>query len=184
MGRRSDFARVPHDLYRTIDPRVVAALAPFVDPDQTFAEPCVGQGDLMYALEAVGLQCDYSDDLPTDALQLTADDVESCELIITNPPWTRSLLHQMIEHFSGLRPTWLLFDAPWMHTAQSAPYMRYCRAIVSVGRLIWIPGTTMSGKDDCCWYLFDRQQVLGRGPIFYGRKHDELELSALQQAAE
>jgi hypothetical protein len=43
---------------------------------------------------------------------------------ITNPPWTRELLHPMIEYL-----------------VQSSSYSSwtYCRKIVSVGRVKWIP---------------------------------------------
>jgi hypothetical protein len=53
-------------------------------------------------------------------------------------------------------PTWLLFDADWMHTRQSAPFMPHLRKIVSVGRVKWIPDSPFTGKDNCCWYLFDQ----------------------------
>ncbi len=78
------------------------------------------------------------------------------DVIITNPPWTRSILHPMIEHFSAMRPTWLLFDADWVHTKQAAPYLPYLRKIVSVGRVKWIPDSPHTGKDNCAWHLFDQ----------------------------
>ena len=37
----------------------------------------------------------------------------------------------MIEHFTSLRPTWLLFDADWMHTKQSQPFLPLLRKIVA-----------------------------------------------------
>lgn len=89
------------------------------------------------------------------------------DCFITNPPWSRLILHPIISFLSAQHPTWLLFDADWAHTRQSAPYMAYCRKIVSIGRLIWIPGTTTSGKDNCAWYLFDQHAT---GPtVFVGR---------------
>ena len=91
------------------------------------------------------------------------------DYIITNPPWTRTLLHEMIVLFSDLLPTWLLFDADWMHTVQSSPFKDRLVKVVSVGRLIWIPGTTMTGKESCCWYLFDKPKR-GRIAKFYGRE--------------
>ena len=51
-----------------------------------------------------------------DALLLDAADVAGADAIITNPPWTRELLHPLISHFQQLKPTWLLFDADWCHT--------------------------------------------------------------------
>ena len=77
------------------------------------------------------------------------------DCFITNPPWSREILHPMIVHFARQHPTWLLFDADWMHTRQSAQYMPLLRKIVSVGRVKWIPDSPFTGKDNCCWYLFD-----------------------------
>ena len=56
--------------------------------------------------------------------------------------------------FRNFRPTWLLFDADWAHTKQARPYLKYCDKIVSVGRVKWIPDSKMTGKDNCAWYLF------------------------------
>jgi hypothetical protein len=63
-------------------------------------------------------------------------------------------------------PTWLLFDADWVHTKQSAPFMPYCRKIVSVGRVRWIEGTKMTGKDNVAWHLFTAEEGTTE---FYGR---------------
>ena len=105
MGKRSNFERIPKDLYRTFDPRAV-----------------------------------------------------------------RPLLHDLIAHLSSLAPTWLLFDADWMHIQKSRPLMPYCHAIVSVGRCRWIPDTTDDGKDNAAWYLFDQTRPrLASGPVFLGR---------------
>ena len=73
----------------------------------------------------------------------------------------------MIEHFSNLIPTWLLFDADWMHTKQSRPYLQYLHKVVSVGRIKWFGNTT--GKDNCVWYLFDRTNK--KPTEFHGRKN-------------
>ena len=89
------------------------------------------------------------------------------DLCITNPPWDRKLLHPFIEGWMQMCPTWLLFDADWMHTKQSAILMSYCVKVVSVGRVKWIEGSKSVGKDNCCWYLFD---ALDDTPTeFYGR---------------
>ena len=53
------------------------------------------------------------------------------------------------------RPTWLLFDADWMHTKQSSDYIPVLKKIVSIGRVKWIEGSKSVGKDNCCWYFFD-----------------------------
>ena len=68
-----------------------------------------------------------------------------CEYIITNPPWNRKILHPMIEHFADFKPTWLLFDADWIHTKQSIPYLTMLKKVVSIGRVKWIEGTKSVG---------------------------------------
>ena len=61
----------------------------------------------------------------------------------------------MIEYFTAFRPTWLLFDADWIHTKQSIEYLPLLKKIVSIGRVQWIVDSKSTGKDNCCWYLFD-----------------------------
>lgn len=87
--------------------------------------------------------------------------------IITNPPWTRAVLHPMIAHLSSLRPTWLLFDADWPHTRQASELMLRCERIVAIGRVKWIEGSPHTGKDNCAWYLF--RNGAGGAARFYGR---------------
>ena len=161
MGKRSDFTRRKNDLYETFDPRAVAALKPHLDLAAHFAEPCAGRGLLVDQLTAIGITCVWAADVEPGRDDIHENDATTCgagdiDLFITNPPWTRSLLHDIIVNLSDKKPTWLLFDADWMHTKQAAPYMNRLRAVVSVGRLKWIPGTKMDGKDNCCWYLFDK----------------------------
>ena len=101
-----------------------------------------------------------------DAMDI--EDAESdVDFFITNPPWSRDVLHPMLMHLSAILPTWLLFDADWMHTKQAAPYLAYCKKIISVGRVKWIPGSRYTGKDNAAWYLFESD---ASGSVeFYGR---------------
>ena len=172
MGKRSDFKRVARDAYDT-PLEAVMALIPHVNAGQTFAEPCAGAGKLRdHLVQNAGMISVDAFDIEPRGPRIQRGDALSrrvrseADVIITNPPWDRSLLHQMIEVFRMQRPTWLLFDADWMHTRQSTPLMRYCSAIVSVGRVKWMPGTTMTGKDNCCWYQFTHRPYR---PQFFGR---------------
>lgn len=177
MGKRSNFKRRPQDKYRSFDPRAAATLAPHLPLGCKFWEPCAGAADLIKTLQPYGPECIVATDIAPecegvyrlDALTVTREDVESTGVshIITNPVWTRVILHQMIELFSAMRPTWLLFDADWVHTIQASPYLgRLCK-VVSVGRLCWIEGTNQSGKDNVAWHLFDARHT---GPTeFIGR---------------
>ena len=63
----------------------------------------------------------------------------------------------MIFHLTSLKPTWLLFDADWMHTRQSAIFQKMLKKVVSIGRIKWIKDSKSTGKDNCCWYLFDEK---------------------------
>lgn len=138
-----------------------------------FYEPCAGDGALIDQLESRGHLCvSASDVVPLASRIDVADARDLSEVvdgakIITNPPWDRALLHALIVRFSDLAPTWLLFDADWPHTSQAIPYLPRLRKIVSVGRLRWIEGTSMSGKDNCAWYLFDKP-LPDAPPVFYG----------------
>ena len=193
MGKRSDFTRLDKDFYRTIDPRAVEALLPFLNPETRFWEICAGQGDLLNELEKYSHTCTYAcdnnlelfeaNDMPSRIMFANAfsicydrsDLVDKYDCIISNPPWTRDILHQLIEYITdkSKKPVWFLFDADWAHTKQSAMLIhRYCTDIVSIGRLKWIPNTTMSGKDNCCWYCFNANKTQGDPPLFHGRKYE------------
>ncbi len=173
MGKRSNFARVERDFYRT--PReAVAPLLPHLPADFSFVEPCAGDGALVRHIESPDRRCVWAFDIAPQSEDVRAFDAFDMrlltwgppDLIITNPPWDRSILHPMIHHFARQRPTWLLFDADWIHTKQSAPFMPLLRAVVSVGRVKWIPDSKMTGKDNCAWYHF----VPGDSPaVFHGR---------------
>lgn len=170
MGKRSNFERVERDFYPT-PKAAVLPLIPHLPRLVRFWEPCAGDGALIKAMPCWAMCVACSDIDPrgldgwmqqADALSVDMSAVEMAEAdhIITNPPWDRKTLHPMIEHFSAMRPTWLLFDADWIHTKQSAPFMPWLHKVVSVGRVKWIPGSKMTGKDNCAWHLFD-QNVSG-----------------------
>ncbi len=186
MGKRSNFPKVARDLYQTIDPRAVAPLLPHLAPHTKFAEPCCGEFFLIIQLERAGHRCYWASDIEDrwskmpphgvalkgnveDALALTTP-LKQADCIITNPPWTRTkknpILHKMIEHFRNQNKAWLLLDANWAFTKQSSEYMKYCSKFIAVGRVIWIPGTKVTGKEDAAWYCFEMEPC---ETIFYGR---------------
>jgi hypothetical protein len=173
MGKRSSFERVPRDFYPT-PAEAVIPLLPQLTRGTRYIEPCAGALDLVKHLKVAGLSCVGAYDIAfgggwgsgTDATTAKFPrDIADC--FITNPPWSRGVLHPLILNLSAQMPTWLLFDADWMHTRQSAPFMPFLRKIVSVGRIKWIPDSPFTGKDNCCWYLFDQTsdepaQFIGR----------------------
>lgn len=171
MGKRSSFERVERDFYPT-PYEAVAPLMKHLGDRVVFDEPCAGNGALVNHLVERGHICWWAGDIKpmADGIhQVDAFDYvhRGSDCIITNPPWDRSILHPMITHFSDMAPTWLLFDADWMHTRQSSQFMERLVKIVSVGRVKWIPDSKMTGKDNCAWYLFDKPH--NEGVKFYGR---------------
>lgn len=199
MTKYSDFDKIPQDQYFT-PVEAVAPLIPWLPANSTFYEPCAGDGRLVDHLETLGsnLRCvGYSDLDPEsaretaddffngaartnvrtlNALEITQDDLNGARMIITNPPWTRTkasgyLLHEMIERFSNLAPTWLLFDASWANTRQAVPLLNRCTDILPIGRVKWFPNTDQSGKKDACWYRFIHPDLRTRAaPYFHGWK--------------
>ena len=171
MGKRSDFERNPRDYYKT--PReAVLPLLPHLNKDESFDEPCAGDGQLAQILINEGYTCESVSDIEPQNDHIPQADVFKIksvvgDIFITNPPWDRTILHPLISHLSYMAPTWLLFDADWMHTKQSIPYMQLCQKIVSIGRVKWFPETTMTGKDNCCWYYFTKD--VSYSPYCYGR---------------
>ena len=196
MGKRSDFDKLDKSQYLTPEAAFLP-LVPFLPKGgYFFAEPCAGDGRLANYVEAYthgsarwlsdidpygarrtadavfgGHQ--RTDVFKKNALGITVGDLKDIDMVITNPPWERNkandyILHRLIDHFAYMIQTWFLFDADWMHTVQAQPYLdRYCTRIVSVGRVKWMPGTTMTGKDNAAWYEFRPDGT--RPPIFYGR---------------
>lgn len=175
MAKRSDFERVERDYYRTFDPKAGVALEPFVDVGIKYIEPFAGAGDLVNQLT-------YANCMAKTDIEPQADDIEKrdafcydkydfngVDAMITNPPWGRPILHKTIEHFAPIVPTWLLLDANWIWTKQAKPFIdKYLTDIVTIGRLKWIPNTTMSGKDDTAWLRFSADK--SEPTRFFGRE--------------
>jgi hypothetical protein len=167
MGRQKP--RKKNDFYPTIDHRAADALAAHLEPGTVYAEPCAGVGDLIHLLEQRGFVCDWGLELegPSEcrrnfwpigkgnALNLTHRDLGAATCFITNPPWSRGSLHALILHLARIAPTWLLFDASWMHTQQAMRFAGICTDVVSVGRLKFFRESRYDPPDDCAWYRFD-----------------------------
>jgi len=178
MGKRSNFERKPRDFYPTPYKAVVPLLR-HLRFDTVFVEPCAGDGALIDHLKQHNHECRFASDIKParyDIMKMDYTDIDryikdpSINTIITNPPWSRPILHDMIVKFSDQKNTWLLFDSDWAHTMQSIPFMDRCISIVSVGRVMWFDNTT--GKDNCSWYQFSKPSPLNITK-FYGRRSKE-----------
>lgn len=175
IGKRSDFTKRPKDKYYT-PVEGVTPLIPFLSGVQTFVEPCAGDGRLVRHLERHGLRCVRYSDLEPGSIFVRKDDALTAQFpdadaIITNPPWSRDILHALIKRFLDLgKPFWFLFDADWPYTVQKGEVrelLKHCSHIVAVGRLKWIEDSNMSGKDNSAWFRFYANHT--EGPRFYPR---------------
>ena len=172
MGKRSNFERNPRDYYPTPESAILPLL-PHLQPHMRFAEPCAGDGRLSKHLIKHGHACYWQSDIDpqsayvqqADALKIT-NPLKWADIIITNTPWDRKILHPMIEHFRTLNAAWLLLDADYAHTKQASQYLKYCSWIVSVGRIKWIDESKSTGKENACWYKFEMNPC---ETIFWGR---------------
>jgi len=181
VGKRSSFPRRKQDAYDT-PPEAVPALLRQLRPGASFIEPCAGAGHLATHLTRAGHRCVAAFDVkPRPSLGLVigrrdalkawvADCAGQADYFITNPPWTRAILHPLILSLAPVLPTWLLFDADWPHTVQAVPYLPLLHRIVAVGRLRWIEGSEHSAKDNAAWYLFDEPRLPGVEITFHGRR--------------
>jgi hypothetical protein len=164
MGKRSNFKRREADFYPT--PRAaVIPLIPHLRGIRNFAEPCAGDGALVRHLQGFGLRCVYSGDIRTGRDAFAVDSYGVADAIITNPPYTRDLMHRLIAHFQSIAPTWLLLEMDWASTRQAAPFMPSCSDIVAIGRVKWIEGSKHTGKDNYGWFRFDARHR--SDPIFH-----------------
>jgi len=132
MGKRSTFERRVNDAYPT--PRAaVLPLIPYLRGIRSFAEPCAGDGALVRHLESFGLRCVYAGDIRSGQDALAVEHYGAADVVITNPPYTRELMHRLVVHFQRIAPTWLLLELDWASTRQAAPFMPCCSDIVTVG---------------------------------------------------
>lgn len=183
MGKRSNFERIERDYY----PTPFEALEPLnhlLFPKTKFAEPMAGNGQLANNLLLLGHECKLLSDIEPSAPfvdKMDAFDPRLPELIeasgadyiITNPPWDRDILHNTIQTFRSILPTWLLFDADWVHTIQSIEYVPYCHLIQPVGRVKWFPDSSSTGKDNCAWHLFLDIESEKGGPTILPRQQSK-----------
>jgi hypothetical protein len=186
MSKRTPgLARRKHDAYDT-PAHAVSELLKHLLPGTRFIEPCAGKGDLIRHLEAAGHVCVGSFDVAPRSLEggriigtgnaITQTDLDDfgASCIITNPPWSRHLLHPIIENLSNQLPTWLLFDADWPNNAKiPMSLLDRCERIVPQGRIRWLLGDEADkghgGKDNAAWYRFDATH--SGGPRWFNRRN-------------
>ena len=67
-------------------------------------------------------------------MRLKCDDYGAADAIITNPPWSRDLMHRLIAHFQNIGPTWLLLGCGLGTDQAGSTVPAPCSDIVAIGR--------------------------------------------------
>ena len=174
MGKRSNFKRRARDFYPTPYEAVVPLL-PHLRSQTRFCEPCAGAGDLIDHLTKHGHICARARDIEPQRDDIEKKDVMTTltgniDCFITNPPWPQKGQKgqptvDIALFLSAQHPTWLLLSADFAHNKYFSQLN--CVMIVSVGRVSWMANGN-GGKDNCAWYLFDKNH---NGPTqFIGRQ--------------
>jgi hypothetical protein len=167
MGKRSNFERRSRDFYPT-PLNAALPLIPYLDGIHRFAEPCSGDGRLIRHLESPDRICVYHGDIATGQDALARTEYGAPDEIITNPPYTCPLLHQLISHFIGIAPTWLLLPMDFASNKRDAPFLAACTDIVPIGRVKWVEGTKFSSNENFGWFHFQKGHC--DGPRIHPRK--------------
>ncbi len=178
MGKRSEFEKVPRDYYPTPED-AFRPIVKYLEEGMTFCEPCAGDGRLVSYIEKlvpdslcllamdIEPQADYI--IQGDSSVLTNESVDNCDVIITNPPYTWSVLSPMMDRWLALNcVTILLLPADFMHNKRFAKYLKHCNLIVSIGRVKWIEDSKMTGVDNYAWYFFTPEEA--GETVFKGRE--------------
>jgi hypothetical protein len=95
MGKRSNFLRRANDDYPT-PAKAVCPLLPHAKEGRTFIEPCAGTSQLTKHLAEAGLIPLRSYDISQGYDARVIEYPQDADFFITNPPWTRQLLHPII----------------------------------------------------------------------------------------
>lgn len=174
MSKRSSFEKIPKDFYATTDPKAIPPNFVECVRGKRYAEPCYGEGDLEDLLMDVAV-CRWRSDIRDtgncklwDAMCLSEHELGHCDVIITNPPFSRDLLLPMIDHFISLKPTWLLLPADMMHNRYFSGYMKSCSRVISVGRIKWFKDSKHTSTDNFAWFYWP-QGGAPTGTIFFTR---------------
>ena len=151
MGKRTDYERVPHDLYET-PLSAVTALLPWLEPATRFVEPCIGRGALAGHLKRAGHVLVAAHDLPDDARVMRYGALEGRGVLaISNPPfWGRPRdLHALIANVSDQATFWALLQHDWLANAGSGVLASRVRTVIPVGRLKLIPDSASFRNGQC-----------------------------------
>jgi len=177
MSKTTNYEKRPRDFYPTPE-KAVLPLKGHLPVGFTYCEPCAGNGVLVSHLEThfnafcfapLDIEPQETWITKADTTILSSETVEYCDYIITNPPFTWSVLKPMLDSWIPLRPTILLLPSDFMHNIRFGPYLKHCTKIISIGRVKWIEESKTSGVENYSWYFFVPEEYHPGNTKFYGR---------------
>lgn len=175
MGKTSSYEKRPRDFYQTPS-KAALPLKGHLPKDFWYCEPCAGGAALIRHLDDLfNATAFVAKDIEPQAdgievgngLDLTQEELEFCDYIITNPPFTWSVLSPLMDKWISLKPTILLLPADFMHNVRFSKYLKCCTKIVAIGRIQWIEGSKGAGVENYAWYFFDKDNK--ETTRFFGR---------------
>ena len=162
MGKYSGFERIKNDYYVTPE-RGMLPLIHEIPFGASYYDPCYGSGAIPIHLNKLRPDMvlkGFSDLLPIDGncREIDAKEIKAngFDYFITNPPWKREILHDIILNLAAQKPTWLLFDSDWSGTGNAVQFRDWCRKVIFTPRLRWFPDSQHTAKTNSAWYLFDK----------------------------
>jgi hypothetical protein len=67
-------------------------------------------------------------ELPDDDAGTTRYEIPTdYRIFVTDPSWSRPVLHEIIVELSNQAPAWLLLDADWVHTSRFGDFVEATR---------------------------------------------------------
>lgn len=127
-----------------------------------YDEPCAGDGRLIRGLAPHGLFCVQAHDLVPQGAGIRIGNALNLPIsgrpIITNPPYAKSLLEPLLDHWIGRTEVWLLLPSDMMVNKWTNPYMRFVDRILPIGRVSWMENGK-AGFENSVWFRFSTDRV-------------------------
>jgi hypothetical protein len=133
----------------------VDLLVPYLARGEPVSEPCAGAYRLAARLEHHGIPVAEAYDVAPRDLRVEAGNATTRvpkHVAITNPPYSRaSALPILMAACRWPNTSIWLVPHDWIANAWCAPFMKHVAAILPVGRVRWIEGTTSKGFENTTW---------------------------------
>ena len=167
----SRFENRPNNFYATPE-EALAPLIPHLPSQAHYIEPCVGDYDLVRAMEklAPDVRCIGSSDFYPQHAHTPGEDATAAvfffpsylddqkKFIITNPPHDRHVVGPLIKNCRWQARTWLLIPADWLMQVWFADHMCFCGLVIPIGRVSWM-GNKVNSTKSYCWARFEKLKV-------------------------